>query len=235
MNTSEILPILIPALLQWFIYSALVWLFIKIQRVRCNVVLLGLVSAAAVATTFVPTYGIWISFAVLLILLPLATRKARLAHSVLAVVLAGGSIFALNTWVLPSVTTDLVVRAEQWVQAATQQGEEEEEDNSVVAAAGDAEAVDSSLIDTNAVPAEPPPIPQVWQHETGLSVRGISYSRTRPLAMLALGGDVLTLGPGESLSVETREGTVRARCVAVERSYVRVEFEGGEVVDLLLD
>lgn len=87
---------------KWLIYTGLIWVMIKLQKMQYN--MLGLFASTALATglQFVPVAGCYLSWAALVYCLWKVTRADIAPEVLFTVAIPGAIMFCLNLWVFGS-------------------------------------------------------------------------------------------------------------------------------------
>lgn len=200
----------------WLVYTVLLWLMIKIQRLNYSLRGLLVSSAIAVAVNQIPVVGVYLSAAVLLLCIRKVTGADMVPDVVFTVVIAGALMFCVDLWVLGAVMGRL--RPDLETAAA--------------------EAPSTVVTNQPAAPprkATPPPAPSKRNYDhLGLSVRGIMLHQARPAAMITWARGIIQLSPGETCSLETRDGYALIRCDSVTERAVFLTLGGQDKLTLTL-
>jgi hypothetical protein len=233
----------------WLIYTGLLWLMIKIQKLDCN--LLGLFGSSLAATVlgYVPFVGFYIGWVVLVICLWKCTG-ADIAPDVLFTVgVAGALMFCVKLFAIGGLMTHLALAGPTLLMGGDTDGgadaEEMEEGDGTnfIAIAG------TPWQQTNLAASKPTPQPQavavisntpsaaaITTTAEGralaarLKLKGVNVNASGKSAMIAEGKQIHTVGPGEILSVAGGNGRVTLTCQDVTQSSVTLALEHGEKI-----
>jgi hypothetical protein len=247
---------------KWLIYTSLLWLMIKIQKMQFN--WLGLLgsSAAATALGYIPVVGPYVGWAVLVLCLWKVTHADIAPDVLFTVSIAGALMFCVNLFVLGALMGDLSIG-----RFASESHEFDESDTEL---ASDSDAMDDELDDaepapapkqriasaptallsrTNTPPARPiaaavpvavsKPAPSSTGNVRNasslpakLSLKGLSVTTAQRTAMIASGKEIHTLAVGDLFSVASPKGTLLLRCEEITAREVILALNDGERVRL---
>jgi hypothetical protein len=216
---SDTAVTLIGGAIEWLVYSLLLWIMIKIQRLNYSG--LGLLASAAIATglTYIPVVGCYLAWAVLVILLWKCTGASIAPDVLFTVGITGALMFCFHLFALGAMMGQL--RPDLVASDA-------ETDGSAVV-----DAKDDEVPPAHKTPAKPEFVmAQNHPEAKNLALKGIALHSERPLAMIASGSKVYTLGPGEGVSMQFPKGMFRFQCEEIKPSYVMLRLAGGEKVRL---
>jgi hypothetical protein len=211
-------------LASWLVYTVLLWLMIKIQRLNCHFWALLGSSALAVGLNQVPVVGAYVSVVVLLFCLWKATGAALVPDVVFTVVIAGALMFCVNLWVLGAAMGRLRPTLEAAVLAADAEMPANQQTNQPA----DHPARPKSSKSARAVP------PKREYDNLGLSVRGILLHVKKPTAMISWANGNFQLSPGENCSLETRDGLALISCQRITEKTVTLLLGEKEQLTLSL-
>lgn len=246
----DILPLLIGTAAKWLVYTFLLWVMIKIQKLNYNV--LGLLgsSAAAIAVSFIPYAGSYLSYVVLVLCLWKCTRADIAPDIIFTVAVAGALMFCFNLWALGALMGDLRPDMKLAARSEAPAADIADEDDSPQAPVPAAEP--SSLTpsaETKKAPeaskpaaaSQPGPAiaaattePALPPKAKGLALKGVSLQAAQPLAMIGFGTRVYTLSPGEAAVMESAQGKIKVRCEEVAQSSVVLTIDQTDKVTLRL-
>jgi hypothetical protein len=215
--TSHVVALVIGAGVQWIIFTVLLWIMLKIFKLSYNGWGLLGSSLLAIAVTFIPMAGPYLSYPVLVFCLWKCTKADIAPDIVFTVAVSRAVLFCINLWILGglmgNLRTDL--KAE----------EKSPERSSQVA-----QAEESKPGDASAKAASPSKQPLGDGKSRGLSLKGVSLHETHPLVMIGAGSRIYTLTPGESAAMDAPEGKLQVRCEEISRSAVILSVNRGEKI-----
>jgi hypothetical protein len=202
------------------LYTALLWLLMRIQRLDYTVPKLLLAAAITTAVAQIPWVGAYLSVLVLLVCLRRFTGEAILPGLVLTVVVAAAFMFAANLWLLAAMFPDTIsVR-----QALTRLRAE--------AAVPNEKALPVTVINlddrppTVVDPADGTSAPGREPSVQGVVLKGVSISRQEQFVLVGSGHKSQPLKAGEHLSFDTPAGPVDVQCESVESNRVWMQIRG---------
>jgi hypothetical protein len=237
-------------ILQWLVYSALLWAMIKVQKLQYHG--WGLLGASLLATlvNLIPVVGCYLSWAVLVLCLWKITRSDIVPDVVFTVGVAGAIMFCLNLWafgaLIGEIRPDLAPTAEESPAALEAANEEEEETvsktsppavaslesqhrlmspaktvkESVMAAATNTIALVRAR--ASAAPAETPPV----------VLKGVVLHATQPSAMILAGGRYHTIQKGDLLSISLAGGKATLHCKEISSAGVFLTLNDAQEITL---
>src|SRR5262245_7860855 len=94
------IALVIGTAIRWLVYTALLWIMIKIQKLNYNTAGLFASSLAAVLVSFIPYGGSYLSYVVLVICLWKCTGADIAPDIIFTVAIAGALMFCFNLWVI---------------------------------------------------------------------------------------------------------------------------------------
>ncbi len=243
------------SLVQWAIYTFLLWVMIKIQKMQYN--LPGLLGSSALATLIghIPVVGAYLSWAVLVFCLWKVTREDIVPDVVFTVGVAGAIMFCLNLWVFaallghlrPSCEPNLAEDPPAFEMAGFTESDEppgEPEPEPEPAPPPPARVAEStaqkrplaaavaaaaSLISGNKA-ASKPPGPSAAA--LGLALKGVVLHSTKPSAMILAANRLHTLAVGDDIAFNAPQGRVTIRCVSIDKSGVGLLLNETDTVTL---
>src|SRR5688572_6679136 len=98
--TVIILVLAIEGVVRWFIYTALLWIMIKIQKLNYNFFGLMAVSAGAIAVSYIPWAGPYLAYPVLVFGLWKVTGADIVPDVVFTVAITRALMFCVNLFLL---------------------------------------------------------------------------------------------------------------------------------------
>lgn len=247
MNAIDIATVLGFAI-KWFVYTALLWVMIKIQKLNFNPVGLFVSAAAALLVEFIPFGGAYLSYVVLVIGLWKSTNADIVPDCVFTVCIAGALMFCFNLWVigllLGPLRPDLAKSAAKGADKEMVDDEEEAGGEPAEDAPAARPAKPSSrpaLVASNSVrvaarpvtgaPAGPsaPPEPDF----SFLIPKGVSFGAT-PSALISDGTKVYTVSRGDWFTVVSPQGRAKFHCEDINKSQIVLKSADGQVLNLKL-
>jgi hypothetical protein len=201
----------------WLVYTAVLWLLLKIQRLNYTRRGLFTSTAAAVAVQQIPWVGGYLSVPVLFFCVWKSTKADLVPDVVFTVVITGALMFCVNLWVLGS----LLERVRPSLATATL------EEPQVVAAKP---PTNVPVVRATAAPVAP----KRNYDNLGLNVRGIMLQSGKPAAMISWARGIIQLSPGETCSLETRDGYALIHCDSVSEKTVALTLGGQDKLTLTL-
>ena len=238
-------------LAHWLVYTALLWMMIKLQNLNYN--LLGLLGSSLLASAldYIPVVGCYIGWAALVICLWKCTG-ADIAPDVLFTVgVAGALMFCVNLFVIGWLMGNLSMISPSLADygpgdttqmSAGMDGEEEDGDgetNRVATVAAVASAPkpatkfsgwfrSSASAPITATVTNPAP-KDVGNLRSQLTIKGISVSPSQKSAMIANGRQILDVRVGDSFAVNSDKGRVTMVCEDITQSAVILAADGARV------
>jgi hypothetical protein len=235
-------------LAHWLVYTALLWMMIKLQKMNYN--LLGLLGSSLLASAcdYIPIVGCYLGWAVLVICLWKCTG-ADIAPDVLFTVgVAGALMFCVNLFVIGWLMGNLSMISpsladygpgDKTEMSAGMDGDEEDEDGetnrvATVAAAAPAPKP-ASKFGGWFRPSAPAPVAttvtnsapkDIGNLPTQLTIKGISVSPSHKSAMIANGRQIHDVRVGDSFAVNSDKGRVTLVCEDITQSAVILAADG---------
>lgn len=245
------------ALVKWLVYTGLLWVMIKIQKLNYNVPGLFASSLLATLVGFLPFVGAYVSWAVLVICLWKCTGADIFPDVAFTVAIAGALMFCLHLWAFGALTP-----GPEEMRHAFDKARAEEAEGGFPAASGQTDETDSDskpVIGSVANSARPvatetkasglkpgmtvsartvddkssPLRPQISTNAVVL--KGISPYTARPTVIVSVGGQVKTLMVGDSFSGSTPQGRIHLRCEQITPTNVVFSLEDGSRFVLHVD
>ncbi|HOW66828.1 MAG TPA: hypothetical protein P5186_24495 [Candidatus Paceibacterota bacterium] len=201
--------------IQWLVYTCLLWIMIKLQGMNSRPLGLLLSSGVAVGVGLIPVVGPYLSSVVLLFMLRKLTGAAIIPDVVFTVVIAGALMFCFNLFLLGSIMGQL--RPPE-LEASLMEKSSETAEASTEKAKPAARAQPVKKIDISP-----------------LAIKGVMVMGKRSVAMIVWDASVHNLGVGETISVDTAEGSVPLRCEAIAPGKVTVVLGDSQQVTLDLE
>ena len=236
-------------LAHWLVYTALLWMMIKLQNLNYNV--LGLLGSSLLASAldYIPVVGCYIGWAALVICLWKCTG-ADIAPDVLFTVgVAGALMFCVNLFAIGWLMGNLSVISPALAdyepahptEMSTDMDEDEHDED-----AGPAEAKAVATVAPAPKPVaktwgwfrktEPPPQPtaspapkDLGNLPTQLSIKGISVSASQKSALIANGRQLHDVRVGDSFAVNSDKGRVTLVCEDITQSAVILAADGARM------
>jgi hypothetical protein len=218
-----ITTMLIGAAAKWLIYTALLWIMIKVQKLNYSV--LGLLASSAAATLFdfIPVVGPFISYVVLVLCLWKCTKADIFPDVIFTVTIAGALMFCTNLWLLGAMIGNLrpdPLKAEARMDVQMQQNAD------AVSGSDEIPSPPKPEKPAKPAPAKPPP--------AGFKLKGVSLRSSKPMALIAAGKGIYTITAGESTPVSSPHGRLKVFCDEITASSVTITIDDGEKVKLSL-
>jgi hypothetical protein len=205
----------------WIIHTVLLWCLIKVQRLNCRAAGLLISSAVGTVVAQLPIVGVYLSPLVMLGCLWKATGADLVPDVVFTVVISRAVMFCVNLWVLGALMGGLETRFS--AQSAT---------TSATTTNAATAAVQTAKLDGHK--SVNPPSASSLRRDLGLSVRGIMFRSTQPLAMLTWARGNFQMVPGETFALETRNGHIQIRCDHIRNNAVLLTVGEDEHITLSL-
>ncbi|HTD68291.1 MAG TPA: hypothetical protein VK846_17335 [Candidatus Limnocylindria bacterium] len=244
---------------KWLIYTGLLWLMIKIQKLNYN--LLGLFASSLLATGlgYIPLVGQYVGWAVLVLCLWKCTG-ADIAPDVLFTVgVAGALMFCVNLFAIGALMGSLALAGpmfgemaddmsndESFAEVDEEDDEEEESDGTTntVRVAGAPWRTNAPGAGTKSAPRKASvasatrgtPATTTMTSVASralaaqLTLKGVGVNGSGRSAMIASGKQIYTVGLGETLSVPGGSGTVTLTCEDISHTSVTLAMERGEKI-----
>ena len=244
-------------LIKWLVYTGLLWLMIKLQKLQYNA--LGLFGSSALATllNFVPVVGCYLSWVALLLCLWKVTRASIVPDVVFTVAIAGAIMFVLNLWAFTALITLAghyspglrTACARDYDAPALKERVDEEPRLGAGLAQSLAKArevfqkvqaraatMTNSAVETptGASTAIHPSAPPQPISVSGIALKGVVLG-ANPSAMIESGGKVYTVEQGETVSIPSGKTILKLRCDAIESSAVSCTLNDTQKVLLQSD
>jgi len=235
--------------IKWLVYTALLWVMIKVQKLNYNTLGLFASSLAAVLVDLVPYGGAYLSYVVLVIGLWKCTGADIAPDCVFTVIIAGALMFCFNLWVIGLLLGPL--RPDLAKAHASDAEDAEMVDDESAAEDSDEKAGETrparsspkpSLASSNSVrvAARPTTSPSAPANplesaiESGLLVpKGVSYG-AHPSAMISDGVRVHTVSRGETIIVSLPQGRTHLRCEDITKTHIILKGTDGQVLNMKL-
>jgi len=224
------------AVVKWLVYTGLVWFMLKIQKL--NYTWLGLFGStgAAALCGFIPYFGDYIGYAVLLFCLWRCTKADLFPDVVFTVVVAGALMFAVNLFALgalmgslrPGLSAeeetdgrigmmDSFNASDQLAGTLAERGDE---------AAGEDPTNPVRGPERSLVPARATTVQAREVNLPGdLALKGVSLTAPRPLAMINFGRQMHTVTTGETIKATVLQNVTQVRCDEINRTSVVVTID----------
>jgi hypothetical protein len=207
---------------RFVLYSIILWIMIKIQKLNYNWPGLLFVSAASIAISYVPVVGRYLTFPVLIAGLHQVTG-AKIAPDILFTVgVTRAVMFCVQLFVIGA----LMVNLRPDLQASAREGDEEvevadsEEQQEQQTPSAKEESGGYTLVGNNDPRAK------------GLALRGISINASKPLAIVSTGRSYYTVSTGECFVVETDKVRKTVRCDEITKSFVLLTINDSAQIKL---
>ncbi len=240
-------------IVKWLVFTGLLWLAIRIQKMQYN--LLGLFGSSLLATliSLIPFVGPYLAWVVLVLCLWKVTREDIVPDCVLTAALANAVMFAINLFVIGALMGDLrpalmAAKKDAPPMEAVEDDPEEFDDAAPAPASAPAVARVTPPVQapqTAAKTAAPAPVVPTAKRTAasvsaiplgktpyGLTLKGLILDPQAPSAMIAAGKDRFTIQAGESVMIPTKEGHLKVRCEEITRSAVRLSLNEGQELTL---
>jgi hypothetical protein len=245
-------------IVKWLVFTGLLWIAIKIQKMQYNV--LGLLGSSLLATLIgcIPFVGTYLAWVVLVLCLWKVTREDIVPDCVLTVALANAVMFALNLWVIGALMGDLRPcltagrNAPPPIEEMAEDLPESEEPDPTPVRVASMPIVPPPVVPAKAAAKAPAPAPVAPVSPLarkpgpagrsltpsdkplvhGLTLKGLIMDVNLPSAMIASGKERFTIQPGESVMVSSSQGNLRIRCEEITQTAVRLDVNDGEKVTL---
>jgi hypothetical protein len=233
---------------KWLVYTGLVWIMIKIQKMQYNALGLFGATALAVALQFVPVAGNYLSWAALVYCLWLVTRADIAPDIAFTVAIPGAIMFCLNLWafsaLMGEIRPDLKYANRDAVKHEAKANTNETKLSGpakVLGAARDLVKKIGERAQTNVDFSTPPalaktgttPLPSQVKplgnsRLKGVALKGITLDAQNPTAMVTAQGHFFTVGQGEEVTIPLSEGKISMRCDLIEKNGVTVTVNGDQ-------
>jgi hypothetical protein len=237
----------------WLIYTGLLWLMIKIQKLDYN--LLGLFGSSLAATVlgYIPFVGFYVGWVVLVICLWKCTG-ADIAPDVLFTVgVAGALMFCVKLFAIGALMTHLALAGPSLLMGGEADGAGADAEETLLEHRGGRPTSSPNDDDIRgisplsnlrpqpqAVPVISNTLPAVvitssaeGRFLTGrLKLKGVNVNASGKSAMITDGTQIHTVGPGEILSVAGSNGRVTLVCEDITQSSVTLALEHGEKITI---
>ena len=214
-DSNQLLGQFIGAGVLWIVYSVVMLIMVKIQKMNVGFVGVAVSCLFGTAATLVPYVGIYGSFPVAVFVLWRFAGTHAFGDAIFTVVISGALMFCFKLFVLASLMGNISpfpFESDQVVDAAELETEMRIEP-------GDTQGkFDWSLVD-----------------EEAFALKGITSGARRQLVMFQYNDQIYTLEEGESCGVRTKAGTIRVKCVKVHRSNVELLLNDQEIFKLSVD
>jgi hypothetical protein len=246
----EIVIIAVLTVVKWLVYTGLLWVMIKLQKLQYNVAGLFASSLLATLIQFIPVVGGYAAWAVLVLCLWKVTRSDIVPDVLFTVAVAGAIMFCLNLWAFAALMGELRPNAELRLAAGppTQEDDLQDEEAPPQAvqpsalppapakpmSAPAATAVKQALVTaaTNAIALVRPRTASPAQAMPALALKGVMLDSAQPSAMIMTGGKYYTIQPGDTLSVPLAQGQARVHCTAITASAVSLTLNDTDEITL---
>ncbi len=217
MNMGFLIALVAGLGIKWVIYTGLIWVMIKIQKLNYNFFGLLASSMAAIVTSLIPFVGPYLAYVVLVICLWKCTGAEIAPDIIFTVAIAGALMFCINLWVLAALMPDL--------RASVNKVETVHASELPTAVEDETPKVESTRSD--------PVFRPTGNSFNGLVLKGISFLPAHQIAMIGDGLGIHNVKSGETFTVQSEEGPIEVRCEKVNRSSVQLTV-GTETVELVL-
>jgi hypothetical protein len=216
-----ILLLILGNIVAWLVFTALLWVMIKIQKLNYNALGLFASSAAATLTSLIPVVGPYLGYVVLVLCLWKCTGANIIPDITFTAVIASALMFCINLFVIGTLMGNL------------------RPDLSKLHGIKPVHATERRAASSSNAPAPPSP-PSRGEYKTSVrqnefSLKGISLGTSQKLAMVRYGAQIFTLSEGETCVVKTPDGPVSLRCDKIETSSVHLILNDEEQLELHLN
>ncbi len=248
-------------IVKWLVFTGLLWIAIKVQKMQYNVLGLFGSSLLAVLISLIPFVGTYLAWVVLVLCLWKVTREDIVPDCVLTVALANAVMFALNLFVIGALMGDLRPSLMAGKQTPTPSEEMETEEDlpdieeaapkpvrvslpvqpakAVVKESAKEPAVVKApapapvaVIARKPAPSAATPVSSPKPIVPNFTLKSLIMDVNQPSAMIAAGKERFTIQPGESILVPTAQGNLRVRCEEITQAAVRLDVNDGQKVTL---
>jgi len=225
---SDAMTLVIGTTVKWLIFTGLLWIMIKIQKLNYNFFGLLASSAAASLIGLIPYAGPYLAQAVLVFCLWKCTGADIMPDVIFTTSIARALMFCINLWVLGALMGDLrpdLAAARELDAPAKEMNADAEDDDD-----DESGELANRTNRSKALPAgkESKARPAI----KGLVFKGVSLRSAQPLAMFAVGGRVYTVAAGEAVMVQISQTNLPIRCEQITRDSVVLTIGGGETLTL---
>lgn len=226
----------------WLVYTALLWIMIKIQKLNYN--LPGLLGSSLLATALdqIPVVGIYLGFAVLVFCIWKCTGAEISPDVLFTVGVAGALMFCVNLFLLGSLMGDLrgspaladgdFADEVDGIKMETELEEEFAGETVVTIPATNwmqTNRVQSVPVKITAVTSTPAPMRDANTLPVQLTVKGISMNGAQRSAMIADGHGIRDIRLGDSFAINSDKGRMVLVCEEITGSSVILAAEGTRV------
>jgi hypothetical protein len=203
------------------ILLAALWGMIKLQKLNYNV--LGLVASAGLTSGldmalehFIGGFGTPIVIIVLVLCITKVTGGDHVDVG-FTIAVSYALVFCVNMWLLGMMLGDLRVSARE--------SREEAEELAYTQMTNDLAKAKASAVPTNA----PADLHEETPIEDSFVLKGVTQSRTTPLALIQAGKKTYTVTIGESFQADTPKGKVTVTCKSIADDRVLLDVSGETV------
>lgn len=182
----------------WLIYTLLLWIMIKIQKMNYSVI--GLVASSALATGIaqIPFVGPYVGWAVLILCLWKVTGEDIWPDVFFTVAVAGALMFAVNLWVIGALMTGDMP---DWMANWLEQDNERPTLGALVSEEGGTVLYLRGVV--------------------------YSQTQTQQVALIGNNDRRVNVVRGETITIDTSEGPFRVRCDEIRSNSILLSVEGG--------
>ena len=227
------------ALIKWLIYTALLWVMIKVQKLNYNVLGLFGSSLLTILVSLIPIVGSYLCYVVLVICLWKCTGAEIVPDVVFTVGIAGALMFCVNLWVIGMLMgslrrPDVAERKGEGTgkSAAAEDGDDgdaEPQPDEPRTGGKAARPVAARTVSTAIRPSTTPGVTN-----SPFTIKGTSLGGAHPSVLISDGSQVYTIRSGESFMANFAQGRSRFRCDTITKSNVVLRNGEGTTFQLPL-
>jgi hypothetical protein len=256
--------LIVATAIKWLVFTALLWIMIKIQKLHYHLAGLFASSLAATLVYLIPFVGSYLSYVVLIIGLWKCTGADIAPDLIFTVAITGALMFCFNLWVIgmlmgnlrpdfakensdpDSDHTELVEDTDATDQSDDGEADESESRPATQPPAGGRAGATAAPVSTarqtsprvaarTATQAQAPTAPAFpVMDAASLTLKGVSLGTARPSVLISDGLQVHTVGRGESFTASLPEGRARLHCQDITKTHVILKNGQGQTLHIKL-
>jgi hypothetical protein len=243
-----IIILLVVACAKWLVYTALLWVMIRVQSLNYN--WLGLLGSSLLATGlgYIPVVGPYVAWAALVLCLWKVTQADIAPDVLFTVTIASALMFCVNLFVIGALMGDIRVHPADFAAAGDDDSDDPEEEvvtadaviptnafaigppRARVAAPVEKPVSSNAVVVADAV--QPANFRSIESLPAKLLLKGVAVNSSRKTAMISAGKEFHTLGIGDKFSVRSTKGALIFTCEDITEKGVILALDGTERVKL---